>query len=180
MFTSCFSCCPLEILRHLGCDCPDGFHGPICEFADTEDNGDYETCSLKCENGGKCHKGVKDISFLGKLNLGPVVSNVTTTHNRAFEHCVCPDGFAGLTCDIEVVTCGDNSHVCLYGSKCVEDGDGHKCDCEGAFSASEKYAGDYCQYKATEFCTTTGESGTGEDNFSFCVNNGTCTDPHDG
>jgi hypothetical protein len=102
------------------------------------------------------------------------------THNVDFEHCVCPIGYVGHTCDISVTTCGNNSHVCLYGSKCVEDGDGYKCDCEEASSSLDKFAGDSCQHKATELCTSDGEPGSGTDIISFCVNNGRCTDPRDG
>jgi hypothetical protein len=164
----------------VGCDCPEEYHGPVCEFHDAEDNGDYEKCSLKCENDGQCRKGVKDTSFLDKFNLGPVASNLNMTHNQDFEHCVRPDGFTGHICDIQVETCGENEHICLYGSKCVQDGDGHKCDCEGAFTTFDKFAGNNCQHKATEFCTANGELGVGKDNLSFCVNNGTCIEKKDG
>ncbi len=164
----------------VGCDCPDGFHGPICEFNDSEDNKGYEECTLECLNGGECRKGAKDVSFLDKFNLGPVTSNLNMTHNEDFEHCVCPDGFVGHTCEIEVDTCGENEHICLYGSKCVEDGEGHKCDCEGAYTELVKVAGNSCQHKSTEFCTSDGKSGVGVDNLSFCVNNGTCVEKKDG
>jgi hypothetical protein len=171
------SCCIHSI---TGCTCPEGFHGPICEFSDDEENGDYEDCSLHCNNGGECRNGVKDVSFLGLFNLGPVVSNLNMTHNADFEHCVCPDGYVGLTCDIRLTSCGDDSHICLYGSTCVEDGDGYTCDCEVAFTGLDKFAGDHCQHKATEFCTDDGVPGSGMDNTSFCVNNATCTNPKDG
>lgn len=153
----------------------------MCEFHDDEDNGDYEKCSLECQNGGQCRKGAKDVSFLDKFNLGPVVSaNLNMTHNVDFEHCVCPDGFVGHTCDIQVETCGEDKHICLYGSKCVEDGDGHKCDCEGAFTSFDRFAGTSCQHKATEFCTGSGEPDIGKDKLLFCVNNGSCVDNKDG
>jgi hypothetical protein len=180
VFIISFSLTCVCIRSISGCDCPDGFHGPICEFADDEGNGDYEDCNLVCSNGGKCRKGVKDVSFLGLFNLGPVVSNLNMTHNVDFEHCVCPDGYAGITCDIELATCGDSSHICLYGSKCIDNGDGARCDCSEAFTSLDKFAGDYCQHKATEFCTSNGNPGTGVDNISFCVNNAKCTDPRDG
>lgn len=164
----------------MGCDCPEGFHGPICEYHDNENNGNYEKCKLECKNGGQCRKGVKDVSFLDKFNLGPVMSNLNMTHDQNFEHCFCPEGYVGITCDISVEKCEGDKHICLYGSKCVEDGEGHKCDCEQAFTAAEKYAGTSCQHLATEFCTENGQAGFGKDNLSFCVNGGTCTDPKDG
>lgn len=162
------------------CQCPAGYHGPICEFHDEEDNGDYENCTLDCQNNGVCRKGVKDVSFLNKFNLGAVDSNLNKTHNEDFEHCVCPLGFVGHSCEMEVDTCGDSSHICLHGSKCVEDGDGHTCDCSDSFTTFDKFAGKHCQHKATQFCTKSGELGVGKDNLSFCVNNGQCVDPKDG
>jgi hypothetical protein len=79
-----------------------------------------------------------------------------------------------------VATCGESSHICLYNSKCIDNGDGPRCDCSEAFTSFDKFAGDHCQHKATEFCTSNGDPGNGSDNLSFCVNNATCTDPKDG
>jgi hypothetical protein len=170
----------LFLISVVGCDCPEGYHGPVCEFHDEEENEGYEDCDLECKNGGQCRKGVKDTSFLNKFNLGPVISSLNMTNNQDFEHCVCPDGFVGHTCDIEIDKCQGDKHICLYGAKCVEDGDGHKCDCEGAFTTYEKFAGGSCQHKSTVFCTSSGDPGIGKDNLSFCVNNGTCVENKDG
>lgn len=158
----------------IGCDCLEGFHGPLCEFRDDEKNGDYEKCDLECENGGQCRKGAKDISFLDKFNLGPVAASLNMTHNQDFEHCVCREGFVGHKCEIPVEQCEGDKHICLYGSKCVDDGDGHKCDCEGAFDVANRFAGNACQHKSTMFCTGNDKPGIGEEGLSFCVNNGTC------
>ena len=73
---------------HTGCDCPSGYHGPICEFKDTEKNDDYEKCNLKCKNNGVCRKGAKDMDFLGKFSGS--VSHMNVSTNEDFEHCVCP------------------------------------------------------------------------------------------
>lgn len=88
----------------------------------------------------------------------------------------CPQGFTGLLCDKEVATCGDSKHICLYGSKCLESDDGkYTCDCSAAkgITKFDKFAGLFCEHKASAFCTVDGNPGAGH---SFCVNNGTCKD----
>lgn len=69
--------------------------------------------------------------------------------------------------------------MCLHGSKCVPtntaaDGSEHTCDCEEADTSVEKYAGKYCQYSSTDICTKNAQSGLGNGNFAFCVNDGKC------
>jgi hypothetical protein len=73
---------------HKGCACPLGYHGPICEFKDTEQNGAYEKCNLVCQNDGLCRKGAKDMDFLDKF--GASVSHLNISATEDFEHCVCP------------------------------------------------------------------------------------------
>ena len=70
---------------HLGCDCPTGFHGPICEFKAAEST---PVCDLTCDNDGVCRSGAKDLSFLDKY--GPALSLFNVSYNENFEHCVCP------------------------------------------------------------------------------------------
>jgi hypothetical protein len=115
------------------CDCPEGFHGPVCEYRDDENNDGFVTCNLKCANGGQCRKGVKDVSFLNKFDLGPSGSTLNVTHNKDLEHCVCPAGFIGHTCNTEIERCRDDKRICLHGAKCVEDEDGHQ-KCSSAAS----------------------------------------------
>jgi Notch-like protein len=157
-----------EAGSHLGCECPPGFHGPICEFKDADQAVDYEQCALTCDNGGQCRKGVKDTSFLEKF--GKELSHLNATHDSNFEHCVCPKGFIGLTCEHSLERCTSGEHVCLHGSTCAQDEDA--CDCEAGSTISEKLAGKFCEHASTSICT----EGTSTSSFSFCVNNGECVD----
>jgi hypothetical protein len=170
--TMCRSCC-----SHLGCECPDGFHGPICEFTDAEEAAQaQDDCTLTCSNGGRCRKGKKDNKLIDKF--GADLKNFNETH-RLWEHCICPDGFFGIQCEHQLEICPGGDHVCLHGSKCVPQDETkqegyHDCDCEHGFDAVEKYAGKFCQYTSTDICTKNGQPGVGKANFAFCVNNGKC------
>ena len=158
----------------LGCECPLGFHGPICEFKDAVQVNEYENCTLVCENNGQCRNGAKDTSLLDKF--GNALSNVSVSHDSNFEHCVCPDGFVGLTCETKIDVCEDAEHVCLHGSTCIpdqSDGIGSACNCESGSTSFVMLAGIYCEHKSTSICTT---GGSGSSGFSFCVNKGECVD----
>lgn len=160
---------------HLGCDCPDGFHGPICEFKDSPSPPPtFEECKLQCANGGQCRKGAKDMSFLD--NFGPELEQFNISHSKDFEHCVCPPGWTGLTCDHKIEICGANEFACFHGSTCTKQGEDedHSCNCESGFSAFEKLAGKFCEHKSTTICTRNGRIGLSHQNFAFCVNDGTC------
>ncbi|KAG7360370.1 EGF-like domain containing protein [Nitzschia inconspicua] len=169
---------------HLGCECPEGKHGPSCEFNNAAD----ASCSLLCQNGGTCRKGSKDISLIN--SLGKDLNHYNISRSQFFEHCVCPDGYFGLQCEHKLEICPGGDHVCLHGSKCVAQNEGentsHKCDCDEGFDAVERYAGKFCQYASTDICTKNGQPGVGKANFAFCVNNGICkakvgdNDPHPG
>jgi hypothetical protein len=152
---------------NLSCSCPKGYHGPICEFKDSNITNDFEDCNLVCANGGKCRNGAKDTSFWDKF--GDALSHYSVSHDKNFEHCVCPEGFTGLTCEIKMVVCPQGNHVCLHGSKCTQGGNGKNasCDCEAGSSSFEMLAGKFCEYKSTTLCN----SGS---HFSFCVNDGEC------
>jgi hypothetical protein len=92
-----------------------------------------------------------------------------------FMHCVCPEGFFGLECEVESDECGD--HHCFNGGTCVTVGtevDGgivdHHCDCNTAKAENKSFAGRFCQYESSKFCDKT----LGPDGIKFCVNGGTC------
>jgi len=157
---------------HLGCICPSGFHGPICEYRDDDHIPEDEKCNLECENGGQCRKGAKETSWVNKF--GPELSHLNVTHSNDFEHCVCPNGFIGLQCEHKIEVCPDNGHhVCLHGSTCIKDGT--SCDCEAGSTSYEKLAGKFCQHQSTEICTKSGTDVVGDSKFAFCVNGGICT-----
>jgi hypothetical protein len=148
----------------------------------------YEECSLSCLNGGKCRKGAKnDLSLNGGEQQGGGPSQ--SVFNQDFEHCVCPEGFTGLSCEYKYEECGNGDHYCLHGSRCVPNDknvDGWSCDCQSATSSSSSsegslFAGDHCQHHATTVCTRQ-DNGDGSAMYDpatsmvFCVNDGICTE----
>jgi hypothetical protein len=171
----------------MPCACDTAWQGFHCEFAvdpeelpgfhdGIEDEDDFE-CNLQCENGGVCASGAKELG-----SLHDVVSDVShlnqTFDDEHFAHCVCTEGFVGLTCQHKLEVCGDEEHVCLHGSTCVEHENGkHTCDCSQADEIVGKndkpiFAGDSCQYTGTDICTI-GEDYPGKPLY-FCVNGGSC------
>jgi len=91
--------------------------------------------------------------------------------------CSCSSGFFGEYCESEQgESCG--SSFCRHSSTCFElsldDDDGpfieHMCDCTNAYTEDTHYAGEFCQYESTQFC-----SGPDDPNGrQFCVNGGQC------
>lgn len=169
------------------CRCPSGFYGSRCEmtiyddqrpddFVDAENDYEYN-CRLTCSNGGFCAKGV--------ANHGPYqdtisgVSHLNRTHHETyFEHCVCPEGFLGLTCEHKVLTCGNDEHYCLHGSTCVKYNDDYLCDCSkvdetiGHGDQPSVFAGDSCEHPANDICVQGDIFPTRP--LYFCVNHGVC------
>lgn len=162
------------LFRFLGCDCPQGFTGPVCEFREREEE-DHSSCDLACQNNGICRKGSKDLSYLDNFNVN------SPSHNDDFEHCVCPIGYVGLTCEIRLDVCPGGTHVCMHGAQChphLSHDTGKlefRCDCHKADEFGLRYAGKYCQYESSEYCTTDGLRPIGE-SAAFCVNGGECLD----
>lgn len=181
--------------NHLeGCTCDPAWDGLHCEFAADADNfaedddgsfaapndDDILGCNLQCHNGGMCAHGFKDLGRLKDVVSG--VSHLNGTFSDVhFAHCVCPEGWVGLTCDHKIEVCGDDEHVCLHGSKCVEKNEGHECDCseadEDIIGSSGRtfgtFAGDSCQHVATDICNARGTPYPGQPLY-FCVNSGKC------
>ena len=71
---------------------------------------------------------------------------------------------------------------CLNGGTCTttivstEDGETKEvdsCDCNTAYTDTDKFAGEYCEYKSTTFCTQR-HQGQDLQDVLFCVNEGTC------
>ncbi len=169
------------------CRCPSGFFGPRCELTIYEDeqSGDGEEneddheyiCRLTCSNGGSCAKGVKDNGSYQDTISGVAHLN-KTYHETYFEHCVCPQGFIGLTCEHKVETCGNNEHYCLHGSTCIEDNNDYLCDCSkadetiGHGDQPSVFAGDSCEHPANDICMQ-GEVFPTRPLY-FCVNHGVC------
>lgn len=105
--------------------------------------------------------------------------NASAAYNQDFEHCVCPSGYVGLQCDFQLDQCPGGAHACLNGGKCVTVPNGssvsYACDCTNAETSSKRFAGEFCEMEATEFCTIDGsKSHNGVGINSFCTNGGTC------
>eukprot|EP00555_Chaetoceros_dichaeta_P007004 CAMPEP_0198258334 /NCGR_PEP_ID=MMETSP1447-20131203/7793_1 /TAXON_ID=420782 /ORGANISM="Chaetoceros dichaeta, Strain CCMP1751" /LENGTH=633 /DNA_ID=CAMNT_0043945441 /DNA_START=156 /DNA_END=2057 /DNA_ORIENTATION=- len=174
--------CPAE--PHLHCLCPMDAYGPRCQFAltltDTDTNdldnkgGIKETvkevdpkqvCNLACANGGTC--------FLGDAaeNSSYLAFDLSSPETKSGRHCRCPPGFGGYLCEIPIEVCGEFSHHCRNGGKCVKDGSNYKCDCvsDSTDGAVNSYAGASCESEATSFCL-----GPGSNKEFFCTNEGIC------
>lgn len=169
------------------CRCPSGFYGPRCELTVYEDQalGENEamtnafnyTCRLSCSNGGYCVKGVKD-NGIYQDTIKNVAHLNQTYHETYFEHCICPDGFIGLTCEHQIETCTNGEHYCLHGSTCVKENEDYLCDCRQADETIGRgdhptvFAGDSCEHPANDICVQGHIYPTTP--LYFCVNQGIC------
>eukprot|EP00536_Pseudo-nitzschia_multiseries_P004761 jgi/Psemu1/253901/estExt_Genewise1Plus.C_820028 len=136
------------------------------------------TCNLFCYNKGVCRHGH------GKFGSYAGIDSVVT--DLPFEeelhddgmYCTCPEGYTGLQCEIKLVTCDRDNHVCFNGSTCVKErstDNGNvfyrcECDMEGSIMTAP-YAEKYCAHIATVFCD--GSDGF-EHGTSYCTNGGRC------
>lgn len=136
----------------------------------TQDDGQHldhlDQCNLQCENFGICRKGSKDIGVIS--HIAAHVAELNQTYNDDFEHCVCRENFVGLRCEHEIEICPGGEHVCLHGSKCVQNE--NSCDCSA--SNTHVLAGSSCEHKNYVSCNK-GELRPAQPR-SFCVNGGTC------
>lgn len=162
---------------HEKCKCPDGFTGPHCEtkeeaVAKGEAKDPKADCTLSCKKGGQCvfgyknhgnkHSHVEDLYFLKDKEKDGM-------------HCICPEGFAGLQCEVRLDKCG--SKFCYHGATCVTEtddfGSGNKfCDCTTAtdlLDAGAMFAGKFCESKSTKICDNAEGSLP-----HFCTNGGRC------
>jgi len=160
------------------CDCAmaynddDIFAGPQCEFKSTSfctvpEVGDDLAGIMFCVNGGSCQENI-------------------------LQGCDCPPAWTGLRCEFQVededvldddtnfvvdfVPCG--SDYCYHGGVCEKTSVNGKeldvCNCANAMTETDIYAGEFCQYRSTSFCSEpNGNDLTGVD---FCANDGECTD----
>jgi hypothetical protein len=160
------------------CDCflaynqDDIFAGPQCEFRSTSnctvpEPGEGLGGILFCVNGGSCMENV---------NQG----------------CDCPPAWTGLRCEFQVeeddfrdddtnfvedfVPCG--SDYCYHGGICekatINGMEMDTCDCATAVTATDLYAGEFCQYKSTQFCSE--PDGNDLTGIEFCTNEGQCSE----
>lgn len=160
------------------CNCPEGTFGLHCEYDDFASG----SCDLKCFNGGECKKGAKDLSEF--IDYGLDIDEFLQGSNIAGEHCVCPNGFSGVQCNLEESKndfrhCG--SGVCFNGGLCVkrvsEVGSlvDYHCECN---EFETNVAGEFCEHDEVTFCPfPEGHDGT----MYYCANGGDCPigEPHE-
>jgi len=189
-----------------GCNCPPGYTGFSCEFRtsfgdvvvdnsssnnegrpvlDSEANAD---CSMDCQNGGTCRHGTKQIGGGLDLFAGHTEHLNEEAGTQNFQHCVCPDAFAGTHCEHAVEACdADGQFLCMHGGACVDNE--QLCDCSQADSElATFFAGNHCEHPVTDICLDNvppgGQpSGSTSANLGdimpgaalyFCLNSGTC------
>jgi hypothetical protein len=176
------------------CLCNPKHSGPRCEYTNGDNvttvneagdivnpsTGSGNNCTLTCNNGGTCTLGKRTASDQEDEYLYWVDED----NLNDGQYCQCTDEWDGPACTVEKVVCGD-AH-CFNGATCVARTDTsnadsptmtHHCDCATADNENQSYAGRYCQYKATEYCTKDADL-NGE---LFCVNEGNCRDnPYEG
>jgi len=152
------------------CDCSGNYFGPHCQYEKKED-ANVPECTLECENEGACvlggsddTTGINDLDHLYKTSTGSP---------EDFMSCVCPTGYGGKYCDIEMTECG--SHHCYHGGICLNKLDSnnvakHRCDCTTAVTSDKSYAGRFCQLESSAFCSNDNR----QNGRLFCVNGGTC------
>ncbi|KAL7439402.1 hypothetical protein ACHAXM_006654 [Skeletonema potamos] len=161
-------------MHHFECDCPPDRFGTHCEFLKNHDDEDKAECTLQCER-GVCAKGFKNYDNL--VGSGPFPASLAEDIiSPEGEHCVCPDSYTGLTCEIAVQKCSDHRKYCYNGSTCIYDDNGDPmCDCNTAHTEIKSFAGLGCEHEGTSYC----EPGLDQDQKdSFCANGGTCiSDP---
>ena len=160
--------------HHFECDCPSDRFGAHCEFLKEHDDENKAVCKMQCER-GVCAKGFKNYDQL--VGSGPfpasLAKDIISTEG---EHCVCPDGYTGLRCEIPVHKCRDHRKYCYNGSTCIyDDNNNPTCDCNTAHTDEKSFAGLSCEHEGTSYCAP----GLDQDQKdSFCANEGTCiSDP---
>eukprot|EP00566_Odontella_aurita_P028939 CAMPEP_0113526668 /NCGR_PEP_ID=MMETSP0015_2-20120614/874_1 /TAXON_ID=2838 /ORGANISM="Odontella" /LENGTH=156 /DNA_ID=CAMNT_0000425029 /DNA_START=46 /DNA_END=512 /DNA_ORIENTATION=+ /assembly_acc=CAM_ASM_000160 len=110
-------------------------------------------CPLHCENGGVCRRGSADASKLHPVHSmytpvdAPFLESSSHEADHFGAHCVCPAGYVGPTCAVQLETCRDaevlrnkdgvRDHYCLHGAPCragVSDtgGEFYFCECSEA------------------------------------------------
>lgn len=155
------------------CECEPGFYGLHCEYDDSH------SCDLECFNGGECKKGAKDVSQY--IEYGLDIDEFLGGSNDNGQHCVCPQGFTGVQCELEdgkhYRSCG--SGVCFNKGVCVERVNAYgspkdyHCEC----NEFDKTAGEFCEHTNVEFCPAP----DGHDALQYyCANGGSCplSEPH--
>jgi len=127
------------------CSCPEGYTGEHCEFGlgyEPPVAEEKKCTKTVCQNGGKCKFGTKDHGLFSEMVKSPELAEsigqlIPKNSNENNEHCVCPEGYAGIHCELEAEICPHERKICFHGSKCIRDEDedwGYSCSCSDAKS----------------------------------------------
>lgn len=131
-----------------------------------------DECTMDCQNGGDCQLGRAIHGFSSEL-----LEDEDKLHFNAYNtsmHCVCPTGWTGLYCEINLVECQQDT--CFNGKKCLLSEDDHgmpfrHCECDAQQTDfSLPYAAHFCGQTATTFCADDKIVSS----HSFCKNGGKC------
>nr|XP_035112904.2 protein crumbs homolog 2 isoform X2 [Callithrix jacchus] len=137
----------LEGLGSFRCLCWPGYSGERCEV-------DEDECAASpCQHGGQCLQR-SDPALYGGVQ--PAFPDVFSFRHAAGFLCLCPPGFEGADCSVEVDECA--SQPCLNGGHCQDLTNGFQCHCP------DGYAGPTCQEDVDECLSDP------------CLHGGTCSD----
>lgn len=130
-------------------------------------------------NKGECRVGEKPVDLYDHLDeaTGEWLHehlHETNTNDDGGMYCECQEGWTGNYCEVKVVTCGENEHICLHGGICVENGlndEDEKYECLCAQLGEGKTAsGKYCEFVAAFSCSDYEKYQLKP----YCENGGTC------
>ncbi|KAG8515122.1 Protein crumbs-1, partial [Galemys pyrenaicus] len=125
------------------CICPAGYAGRFCEMY-------HDVCvSSPCHNGAVCQGGVNSYSCFSVpgYQAGTVtwrwINNEATCLSEIGRYtCICPLGYSGINCELEVDECWSQS--CLHGATCQDTVGADLCGCAPGF------LGDRCKLNIDE------------------------------
>jgi hypothetical protein len=136
-------------------------------------------CILNCQNQGKCQMGRAEFGYASEMDEedGTPYSNRDPSTEV---YCLCPEGFAGVDCEIVLMPC--EGSTCSNGEECVsvqndQGGIYQHCECDAEntdFRAA--YSTHFCRQIATSYCFNRAESAETAGRNHFCTNGGRCKD----
>jgi len=138
-FCANYGSCVGNSNRVFRCSCPDGYTGDHCEFDPSEEAPvpEGKKCTKTvCQNGGICQFGMKDHGVLSEMTSKPGMAEnlgslIPENANENYEHCICPEGYAGTSCEHVAEVCPGGEHICFHGSKCIKNvmNEDYSCSC---------------------------------------------------
>jgi hypothetical protein len=140
---------------------------------------DNPACILMCHNEGKCHMGRAEFGYASEMDE----EDETPYANRdpsTEMYCSCPEGFAGIDCEIVLMPCEGNT--CSNGEECINtqnDNGGlyQHCECDPENTDFRAvYSTHFCRQIATSYCIAQPESSGAAGRNHFCTNGGRCKD----